>query len=858
MPRRGSLAETGEPFEPFRLLDPSGQVVGPVAEYLRELQGCGRPQATQRSYGMALLRWFRFLWAIEVAWDHATRVEARDFSRLAAAPFVAGTVAGEDNRTRGVRIVLDWLEAQSGDTWQQRWPASGAGSDGRADWRAFPVQWRKSSTPWDCRFDTMVLGTGLLSLICADVIRPGLPWLLTTATPKRLAAEMARTRDPAGFAALTSRCEACPVGESTTRLAMHRIAAITAAKGGLISAITIGDCLELLEVVGEVCRIPHQKSPYFYQLLHALGAFGGTAAPTVRALSDQRQLTVEQLIGRCGIECQPVRDLLVDYLRERQISIDHVTLLHVADALGRLFWRDLELHHPGIGSLRLAPAVSSGWKQRILTKTTRHTRADGSLAEVRSPRESATNCLTVVRAFYLDIAQWAIDDPARWGPWAAPCPIKNGEIPHRKHADRRKSRMDQRTRDRIPVLPALIAAVQHEHDAATHRLAAAHATTPGQTFTAGGQALRRAITARASVAAIWAEDPAGIGGRRRNLTREEHRAFWAWAAVQVLRLTGIRIEELTELSHHSLVQYRLPATGEIIPLLHIAPSKTDTERLLVISPELADVLSAIICRIRDDTGMVPPVAAYDYHERIFNPPLPILFQRRVGTENRAISAPAIRILLDAALIATGLTGNDGQPLRFVPHDFRRIFITDAVMNGMPPHIAQLIVGHRDINTTMGYKAVYPEEAINGHRAFIARRRSLRPSEEYRTPTDAEWEEFLGHFERRRVALGDCGRAYGTSCIHEHSCVRCPLLRVSPDQRPRLADIRDNLTTRIDEAIREGWLGEAEGLKVSLGAANAKLTQVDGLIARRGTAVGLGMPAFRDIAGRTAAPAKDTT
>ena len=71
------------------------------------------------------------------------------------------------------------------------------------------------------------------------------------------------------------------------------------------------------------------------------------------------------------------------------------------------------------------------------------------------------------------------------------------------------------------------------------------------------------------------------------------------------------------------------------------------------------------------------------------------------------------------------------------------------MNGMPPHIAQLILGHRDINTTMGYKAVYPEEAINGHRAFIARRRALRPSEEYRSPTDEEWEEFLGHFERRQ-------------------------------------------------------------------------------------------------------------
>ena len=54
--------------------------------------------------------------------------------------------------------------------------------------------------------------------------------------------------------------------------------------------------------------------------------------------------------------------------------------------------------------------------------------------------------------------------------------------------------------------------------------------------------------------------------------------------IEVLRHTGIRIEELTELSHHSLIQYRLPATGELIPLLQITPSKTDAERLLVISP----------------------------------------------------------------------------------------------------------------------------------------------------------------------------------------------------------------------------------------------------------------------------------
>jgi integrase len=42
-------------------------------------------------------------------------------------------------------------------------------------------------------------------------------------------------------------------------------------------------------------------------------------------------------------------------------------------------------------------------------------------------------------------------------------------------------------------------------------------------------------------------------------------------------------------------------------------------------------------------------------------------------------------------------------MRYTFHDFRRIFVTDAIMHGLPPHIAALVVGHRDVNTTMGYK-----------------------------------------------------------------------------------------------------------------------------------------------------------
>jgi hypothetical protein len=79
VPLLGSLEATGDLFEPFRLVDAGGVVVVPAAEFFRELAACGRPAVTHRSYGMDLLRWWRFLWATGIGWDQAISAEARDF-----------------------------------------------------------------------------------------------------------------------------------------------------------------------------------------------------------------------------------------------------------------------------------------------------------------------------------------------------------------------------------------------------------------------------------------------------------------------------------------------------------------------------------------------------------------------------------------------------------------------------------------------------------------------------------------------------------------------------------------------------------------------------------------------------------
>ncbi len=72
---------TGERYEPYRMLDSDGVGVVPVTAFFRDLLAAGRAEATVRSYGMDLLRWFRFLWSVDVPWNKATRIEARDFSR---------------------------------------------------------------------------------------------------------------------------------------------------------------------------------------------------------------------------------------------------------------------------------------------------------------------------------------------------------------------------------------------------------------------------------------------------------------------------------------------------------------------------------------------------------------------------------------------------------------------------------------------------------------------------------------------------------------------------------------------------------------------------------------------------------
>jgi hypothetical protein len=153
--------------------------------------------------------------------------------------------------------------------------------------------------------------------------------------------------------------------------------------------------------------------------------------------------------------------------------------------------------------------------------------------------------------------------------------------------------------------------------------------------------------------------------------------------------------------------------------------------------------------------------------------------------------------------------------RFTPHDFRRLFATDLVNNGLPIHIGAALLGHLNLQTTRGYIAVFDEDVIRHYQQFLHRRRDDRPGDEYRPTSDDEWTPFEEHFDKRKVELGTCARPYGTPCQHEHACVRCPMLHVNPKMLPRLEELEADLLARRARAEAEGWLGEIDGIDLTL-------------------------------------------
>jgi DNA repair exonuclease SbcCD ATPase subunit len=154
-----------------------------------------------------------------------------------------------------------------------------------------------------------------------------------------------------------------------------------------------------------------------------------------------------------------------------------------------------------------------------------------------------------------------------------------------KDRQHQKSRIDQRTRERLPVLPALVRTVEQRHREATERLQAAQNTAPGATFTAAGVDYRRPVERRLRTQQQAGEqtDPrdAQITRLKNEVTALKHRLVGATSTIN--ELTEFRTQALARLAaqHDEITQLRNVLAGahqvRSLPLYEVTSSAASDE-----------------------------------------------------------------------------------------------------------------------------------------------------------------------------------------------------------------------------------------------------------------------------------------
>lgn len=735
------------------------------------------------------------------------------------------------NRGRGIREVLELLDRYPGETWQDRWLTSGLDigdkrvrellDDGCADWVRLGIS------------------NSLMLLCCLRVIQPSLAAFRGHRFVRYHEHFEPAQADPA-LDQFVQRVEATETSPHYKRCARWDIAGALTTQGVVFADLTAEG---LLHYATETRRAGYGGGYEQYvghlawQVLHESGHFPPSVPATLRGAMRSPARTPAELVELHEIKNLDAKAMLTAYLSRRSHDLDYTSLRGLAWQLCRSFWREIETINPDQADLTLSEETYQAWRMVV------GTRRDGR------PRLGADAIITSVRALYLDIQGWATQEPEQWSRWVATCPISGHDGKARAQARRRtKERMDNRTRILQPLLPTLVAAVEHRRHHMSELLALATEAQAGRRVVIDDRDYTRLFSAGdARHQRVHGQPNIRVRdeqtGQSINVTHAEDTAFWTWACVETLRHTGARNEEVLELSQLSIRQYVRP-NGEVIALLVIAPSKTDKERVIPMTAELFHVIATIIRRLTRNRPTVALATRYDKHEHVTSEPQPFLFQRTLGQRTEVITSGTLQNLLLRACASLADEHPQLVSIHFTPHDFRRLFATDLANNGLPIHIGAALLGHVNLQTFQGYVAVFQEDVIRHYQVHLANRRASRPTGEYRDPTEEEWVEFEQHFDKRKVELGQCGRPYGTPCEHEHACIRCPMLRVDPKMIDRLDEIHTDLVARRAHAYTQDWLGEIEGIDLTLRFLADKRSETQRLTRlQRDSVASLGMPSI---------------
>ncbi len=406
-------------------------------------------------------------------------------------------------------------------------------------------------------------------------------------------------------------------------------------------------------------------------------------------------------------------------------------------------------------------------------------------------RTTANHDLATIRSFFTDIACWSLEDGTPFRdhvPPAPPLSFRDTQSPEVTRAYRMRAA------------------------AITRRVIDLEREMPG---------------IRAVASDVWRQACMALDATPevRAAARAESVAFWDWALLELLVQSGLRIEEACNLTAFDILRRR-DRNGRTYFLLHVAPSKFDRARLIPIGDALGRVLSEIIRHVKRFYGIdhVPPVDNFDFYERKPLPRAPYLLQGR--TRPHVIGRTTIREMLAGISHRAGARAHDGQPLLVHPHDCRRVFASEHLNNGTPPHVLQALLGHERLDTVMIYAKLYPGTLVDAYRRHVrGLYRSVHGDDALRAPTPDEWDALAKSCDLRDMGTHLCALPAGEHCLKGLICLGCGHAQPKKSAMPTFERMRVSHARQLERAETRGEpLGQ-------LAARRQELYRIEGALRR---------------------------
>ena len=297
-------------------------------------------------------------------------------------------------RNRGGRRVLNWLLEHPGETWQERWESSGA--DDGTDW----IQQLVDASGLSAKVVRSEIVAALVRMFLRRLIYPGYDFL-NSYFSHNLLRFMREEVTPELFTKLEAAATEIGMHTGHKTDGIRVITKIVLHTGKRVDEIAADDLHAYREWNHRTKSKMERGVPAAWDMLRKIGIIEDVPLRTNRRLGPQPS---HEIVDFYGVKNPDMRTLFIRYLDERRPAMDYSSVRSLAFILVKLFWRDIERHHPEQKDLRLPNEVAEAWRERVRFRKHQPGREPQT-------RKDVIGTLTTVRAFYLDLQEWALEDP---------------------------------------------------------------------------------------------------------------------------------------------------------------------------------------------------------------------------------------------------------------------------------------------------------------------------------------------------------------------------------------------------------------------------------------------------------------